>query len=288
MNRETPLNTSIQQYFGFARVPFSDGLKTGELYPLPSLVQVARSVDFAIDCDGSYAVIGEIGSGKSTALRYAAEKIRGKADVISMVAGSWGHTEFLRAVLSTLGLTVRSFMPAYMASIVREKLRERRKAGRKVAFLIDEAHLLRGDVFKSLHTLALDQEGGGSLATLVLCGQDTLSDKLASGDSAPLASRITDGYFMEPLTKEDFLRYFAHHLSLAKAPADLFDGMALDAIWTGSARNLRQIGMVSRKCLQRVANAGDPARMTVSAAIVREVSQQWWANAKLLGKGAQP
>lgn len=282
MTREQPLNVSVQQFFGLARVPFDEGLKTGELYQLPALLQVAKSVDFSVGCDLSYAIIGEIGSGKSTALRYAASRISGRAEVLRLIAGNWGYVELLRAVLETQGITVKTFMPAYMAGLVRDKLREKRKAGRKVAVMIDEAHLLRNDVFKSIHTMAMDPDSGEPLATLVFCGQDLLAEKLERSDSAPLKSRITDGYFMEPLNKEVFYKYFEHHLNLARAPKDLFDPMAIDAIWTSTARNLRQIGMVSRKCLQKVADKGDIAHATVTAAIVREVSSSWWENYKLV------
>ena len=282
MKAQDSLNISVSHYFGLARMPFSDDLKSNELFGLPALQDVARSVEFAVTNNLYFAIIGEIGSGKSSALRYACDRLGSKSVVVLPVIGaSWGFVEMLRQFLAIFSIEFKSFMPSLMVNLIQDRLRMFSDEGKKIVLTIDEAHLLRSDIFSQLHVLTQDATKGSQLASIVLCGQDGLADKLAQKAAQPLASRITDGYFMQPLTEDVYEDYFNHHLALAKAPNDMFDEMARAAIWQASSRNLRSIGILCRKCLQEAVNRG---QNTVTAAIVRDVSLSWWNNQNLVPK----
>jgi general secretion pathway protein A len=57
-------------FFGFKKEPFQADLKLGEILQTPELMGVKERFDYAIRTGAMALVTGEIGNGKSTALRY--------------------------------------------------------------------------------------------------------------------------------------------------------------------------------------------------------------------------
>ena len=104
---------------------------------------------------------GEVGAGKSTSLRAAAARfIPSLYCVIPIVATSGSLMELLRQICIRAALT------------------------------IDEAHILRLDVFAQLHTLAHVDYDSRNLLPIVLSGQTALIDKLLCHSSRPFASCV--------------------------------------------------------------------------------------------------
>src|SRR5512135_1533730 len=60
-----------KHFFGFQREPFSQDLKVEDLYPLPGLKALAERFSYALDLGAISVITGEVGTGKSTSLRYA-------------------------------------------------------------------------------------------------------------------------------------------------------------------------------------------------------------------------
>ncbi len=81
--------------------------------------------------------------------------------------------------------------------------------------VIDEAHLLRPEVFAELHTLLQFNHDSKSVFSLVLSGQVNLIDKLTYRTSAPLASRVTTKTHITNLDESQITIYLEHHLKVA-------------------------------------------------------------------------
>jgi len=61
-------------FFGFEREPFSPEIRIEDLYPLPGMQAASERFHFALKLGAVCLVTGDVGSGKSTALRYAASR----------------------------------------------------------------------------------------------------------------------------------------------------------------------------------------------------------------------
>ena len=61
---------TIRHHFGFKKDPFPQNVPVKDLYPLPCLESLLQRVSFAVDQKAISVVTGEVGSGKSTSLRY--------------------------------------------------------------------------------------------------------------------------------------------------------------------------------------------------------------------------
>jgi len=66
---------NVKNYFGFEKEPFRQDIGVQELYPLPGLQALYERFLYAVQLAAVAVITGEVGSGKSTSLRYAASKL---------------------------------------------------------------------------------------------------------------------------------------------------------------------------------------------------------------------
>jgi general secretion pathway protein A len=64
-----------RHYYGFTKAPFAQDVRVEDFYPAPYLAPITERILYAIRLGAVSLVTGEVGSGKSTALRYAASKL---------------------------------------------------------------------------------------------------------------------------------------------------------------------------------------------------------------------
>jgi len=112
--------------------------------------------------------------------------------------------------------------------------------------IIDEAHLIRQDVFYQLHTLAQYEYDSKPLLPIILCGQTQLLDKLSSLQARPLASRVVVKTHLQALTLDHMKGYLKHHLEIAGIRDQIFADNALLAIHQGSGGFLRRANTLAR------------------------------------------
>jgi type II secretory pathway predicted ATPase ExeA len=119
--------------------------------------------------------------------------------------------------------------------------------------VIDEAHLLRADIFRQLHTLCQFDFDSSPLMPVILCGQDQLIDKLVTLSAKPLASRIVGRSHMDSLKLKDMMGYIEHHLSLAGCDKSIFSEDAIVAIHQTSGGLLRRANILARGAMMAAA-----------------------------------
>ena len=125
-------------------------------------------------------------------------------------------------------------------------------------FPIDEAHLLRLDVFDQLHTVAQADFDSRTLVPIVFSGQIALIDKLLFHTSRPFASRVVGRSHMEALQRDHMADYLAHHVAIAGGTTPLFGADAVTAIHQSSGGMLRRAGNLARGALMAAAIEGCP------------------------------
>jgi general secretion pathway protein A len=69
------MNDNYRTFFGLNKEPFGADISLSEILKTPELVGVKDRFDYVIRLGAVGLVTGEVGSGKSTALRYALEKL---------------------------------------------------------------------------------------------------------------------------------------------------------------------------------------------------------------------
>ncbi|MEW8508963.1 MAG: AAA family ATPase [Candidatus Thiodiazotropha sp.] len=263
---------TIRHHFGFKKEPFPQNIAVKDLYPLPALEPLERRIFFALNHKSISVITGDVGSGKSTSLRYISHKCRSSEyELISIVGGTYSTMELYRQILLNLGYSYRSYQVAPMVSKIRAIILE--IASRKVVpvLMIDEAHLLKRSVFTQLHTLAQFEFDSKPVMPIVLCGQDLLLDHLMANAVRPLASRILGRNHLEAIKMEVMREYLNHHTNLAGSPNRFFSDEAILAIHQGSGGLLRKANSLAKTALLACAMEGN---LTISAEHVRVASTE--------------
>lgn len=258
---------TLRHHFGFKKDPFPQNLPVKDLYALPSLDPLVQRVAFAVDQKAISVVTGDVGSGKSTSLRYAASTFHSSEyELITLVGGNYSPMELYRQILLSFGLNFLSFQISLMIAKIRESILE--IASRKVTpvLIIDEAHLLQKSCFTQLHTLAQFEFDSRPVMPMVLCGQDLLIDHLMTMSARPLASRVLGKSHLEAIKLEVMKEYLEHHMSLAGGHGKIFSQEAVFAIHQASGGLLRRANFLAKTALMGCALEGNH---TVSADHVR-------------------
>jgi general secretion pathway protein A len=258
---------ALTHAYGFSREPFAQDIPLKELYPLPGLEPFLQRFHYAVCHNLITVVTGEVGSGKSTSLRAAAAALHpAQYRLLSLIATTGSLMELLRQVCFQLGDPPASNSMAKMLSLIRGLLTDITAKKQVPVLLIDEAHLLRLDVFAQLHTLTQLDFDARTLMPMVLSGQTALIDKLLFHTSRPFASRVVGRSHMEALQRDHMATYLAHHISVVGGGKNLFADDAVTAIHQSSGGLLRRAGNLARGALLAAAQEHCP---TVTAEHVR-------------------
>ena len=262
------MNNNYRSFFGLKKEPFGTDLKNREILETHELKSVTKRLDYAVRLGGAALVTGEIGSGKSTALRYCAEKLHpSEYETFYVTATSGSILELYRQITAEMGIYQSSNSRVIMTKLIKNEIKELVDGKKmKVILIIDEASLLRMEVLSELHTLCQFHKDSKPWLPLVLAGQSTLIDKMMYRASAPLASRIVARSHMEGLDRNGMLQYLEHHLSLAGVKTNLFEDAAITAIHQGSGGLLRKANYLARGAL--IAAAGEES-MSITAEHIR-------------------
>lgn len=263
---------SIRHFFGFKEDPFPQDIPVKKLFPLPGFPPLEKRVAFAISIRGITIITGEVGSGKSTSLRYVCDTLHpGKYHIISLIGGSYGLVEFLRHILLSFGVSYHSYQVSVMMQMVRSHVLEIAGRNEIPVMIVDEAHLLKQNLFSQLHTLLQFEFDSKPIMPVILCGQDSLLDLLMSPIVRPLASRILGRSHLEALKSEVMTQYINHHMQLAGAKEVHFMENAVMAIHQGSGGLLRRANALAKGALLAAAMEKNK---TVSADHVRLASTE--------------
>jgi type II secretory pathway predicted ATPase ExeA len=241
-------------FFGFEREPFSPEIPIEDLYPLPGMQAASERFHFALKLGAVCLVTGDVGSGKSTALRFAASRLHpSQYRVVSVVATTGSMTDILRQLCSGFDVEANSSSLAKLTRTFRAAILEVSLRKQTPVLIIDEASLMRLEIFAQLHTLSQFDLDSQPRMPLVLAGQNNLVDKLMFHASRPLASRIIGRSHLEGLKLKDMNAYLNHHLQIAGVKKRLFTDEATLAIHQGSGGLLRRANLLAKGALTAAA-----------------------------------
>lgn len=240
--------TKYLEYYGFKTEPFTSNIATKNLLKLPDMLGVKERLDYALSLGGIMLVTGEVGSGKSTSIRWSLSQYHpSELTVLQVVASSASINEFYKQLCWAMDLEVKAASRAFLAKSFRNALRDIVTAKKqRVMLVIDEANLLRLEVFSELHTLTKFEHDSQNLLSIALIGNSNLIDKLTYRSSAPLASRVIAKSHLNAITPEQMSEYILHHLKISGVKKQVFSDSAMTAIYQGSGGRLRSANNLAR------------------------------------------
>ncbi|MFO8001360.1 MAG: AAA family ATPase [Marinilabilia sp.] len=242
------MNDHYRTFFGFTKEPFANDIDSRQILKTPELSEVKVRFDYVTRLGAIGIITGEVGSGKSTAVRYAIDALHpSEYKALYITASSGSIMEFYRQLKDALDIYLSSNSKVVMVKNIKKEIvslvLEKKQ---KVVLIVDEASLMRLEVFAEIHTICQFEKDAKPWLPIILVGQISLVDKLTFRSSQPLASRVIAKCHLEGVDLDGMQTYLHHHLAIAGIERNLFDEQAVMGIHQGSGGLFRKANHLAR------------------------------------------
>lgn len=220
-----------EQFYNLRTNPFA-------LTPDPAFLYLGRShrfaltlLDYVLQQGSGFALIsGEIGSGKTTILRYLLGRLEKSLRIGLLTNVHSGMGALLPWVVQALEIQRRRGDASELYGSFTRYLWQEHEAGRRVVLIIDEAQNLGAEALEELRVLSNVNTGEALLLQTILVGQPELRSTLKERRMRQLAQRIAIDYHIAPLQSDETHGYIRHRLSVAGGSEELFSAEACELV----------------------------------------------------------
>jgi len=236
----------LQAHWGFTRMPFGRDLAPAMLHHHRSHQEAVARITWCIGQHHIGIITGEVGAGKTVAVRAATAALDPSRHVSVYIANpAIGVRGLLHHIVAALGAVPGFYTATLVAQATDALAGEHAERGRTPVLIIDEAHLLDHTQMEAIRMLTNhDMDSGAPFATL-LVGQPTLRQRMRLGVLAALDQRIGMRYALPPMNDTETRDYIAHHVRLAGRTDTLFTDDAITVIHTASRGYPRAVNNIA-------------------------------------------
>ena len=241
------------RYYGFNDFPFSVTPDPAFLYLSGSHREALGHLLYGTGEHGGFvALIGEVGTGKTTLIRALVDNDTPEVDIALCWNPHLEVREFVATICDELGA---AYDPATDTSLkdmvdrLNRHLLASHADNRRTVLIIDEAQNLSSGVLEQLRLLTNLETHKHKLLRIILVGQPELADLLGRHDLRQLAQRITARFWLKPLDRTETRAYVQHRLKLAGGSQHLFSPLSLTYLKYATGGIPRLINMVCERAL---------------------------------------
>jgi general secretion pathway protein A len=235
------MNKKLFSLYNLKFNPFSPEIPADALWVSPALESFCWRIEQQVGEGGFALVIGDPGTGKSTALRLLVQRLSQLRDVTVgvLTRPQASLADFYRELGQLFQVPLSPHNRWASAKVLREKWHNHIETSLyRPVLIIDEAQEMCPAVFSELRLLASADLDSRSILTVILAGDQRLGAKLESPDLLPLASRIRSRLRAEALPPQELLGCVNHLLKAAGNPK-LLSLPLLQTLCEHAAGNLR-------------------------------------------------
>ncbi len=260
-----------KDFYGLKELPFALTPNPRFIYFTPSSYEVMANLHYGIESGkGLIVVTGEVGTGKTTILRWMLERLDRTVLVAYISNPRLVVQDFYQHVAALLELRDWE-TKSDLLILLGKTLESRHTRGLRTVLIVDEAHGISPSVLEEIRLLSNFESGSAKHLQIVLTGQPELREVLNNPDLRQLKQRIALRCEIKPLPNvEEVERYIVSRLTTAGAErTEIFSPGAIDYIYRCSEGIPRQINNLCDNSLLAGYAAGEPM---ISRAIVEEVA----------------
>ncbi|WDN89449.1 general secretion pathway protein A [Desulfosarcina sp. BuS5] len=223
-----------EKFYGLNEKPFNIVPNPAYLYRSEKHQDALTYLEYGLmEATGFILLTGEIGTGKTTLVRYILNQVEPDMDVAVIFNTNITSDQLIGLILDNFGINSKKDKTANLDLLYRFLI-EKFSDGSRVLIIIDEAQNLAADVLEEVRMLSNLQSDEQILLQIMLVGQPELKARLQDPRLAQLAQRITVNYHLSTLTREETGEYIAYRLKKAGGSPDIFMPEAVDLIYTNS------------------------------------------------------
>ena len=261
-----------ETFYGFREKPFSIIPDPSFLYFSSKHSTALALLEYGLMNQAGFNVItGEIGTGKTTLIRYLLSQIDRDVTVglISNTHRSFG--ELLQWILFAFKLEHRGKDKVEMFQDFLEFLLQEYSHNRRTVLIVDEAQNMTPDTLEELRMLSNVNTDKDQVLQLILVGQAGLRETLRRPEMEQFAQRIAVDYHLASLEREETRAYIRHRIKVAGGSDPLlFDDAACDVVFQYSHGVPRLINLL---CDAALVYGFAEQRPRIEARIIEEVAQ---------------
>jgi len=259
------------EFYGLNELPFALTPDPRYLYFTPSHTEVMANLHYGIESGrGLIVVTGEVGTGKTTLLRWMMQRLDRTVMVAYIFNPRLSVPEFYQylAMLFNIGEWENK---SDLLIELGKMFDTRHSRGLRTVLVVDEGHGLSTDVLEEIRLLCNFESDTAKHLQIVLTGQPELREVLNQPNLRQLKQRVALRCEIAALPNvEETAHYIASRLKVAGATkTDIFSPGAVDYIFRCSAGIPRNINNL---CDNALLNGFASSATIISRAIVEEVA----------------
>lgn len=240
------------EFYNLKEHPFSNVVENKFYYNSATHAEAIVRIKYAINTmKGLAAVVGDIGTGKTTLARRMLDELdenQYEAALLVVLHSSVTADWLMRKIAVQLGVKNVGNNKVEILGQIYERLIELHEAGLKTVILMDEVQMLQTrEIMEEFRGLLNMEVPGGKLITFVFFGLPELENLLALDE--PLKQRVAVKCklkaFMEDITGD----YIRHRLRVAGCEENIFTQNAIKAIHLYSNGTPRLINTICDNAL---------------------------------------
>jgi general secretion pathway protein A len=263
----------LMQAFGFTRQPFDKNLPLKQLFLSRQIKELFEHLKLLLHRKGIALITGEVGSGKSTAIRAFTEQLETTFfDIVYLSDPTLG----IRGLLNSIALQL-NLEGGYFKWQLTEKLKHHIEKNatdfnKTTLLIIDEAQLLNPKTLEDIRLFTNFKIDSQTPLNIILAAQPDFQQTIRLHSLKALFQRINFRYHITGLEAGEAQHYITHHLKVAGRTDPIFSDDAVGEIYQQAKGIPRVINNLCYDCLIDIYRAG---KNVVDTATLEQVLLKW-------------
>ncbi len=240
----------LTQALGFTREPFDKNLPTKHLFFSKQIKQLFSQLKLLLQRRGIALITGEIGAGKSTAIRAFTEQLETNQYDVAYIADP---TIGIRGILNSIAIQLR-LEGGYFKWQLLEQLKAAIEKNaydfnKTTLLIIDEVQHISPKELEQIRLFTNFKIDSQTPLNLILMGQPDVNKTIRLHSMKALFQRTNFRYHLSGLDKNEAKPYIIHHLSVAGRTDTLFSDDVIEDIFQHAKGIPRVINNLCYACL---------------------------------------